>query len=55
MVPPAALDNLSHAELKNLVVTLFEKVAEEHEVEADDPRGADHQGRCPRRLALQRL
>jgi hypothetical protein len=28
MVPPADLDNLSHAELKNLVVTLFEQVAE---------------------------
>jgi hypothetical protein len=28
MVPPAAWDNLSHAELKNLVVTLFEQVAE---------------------------
>src|SRR5215472_9854841 len=29
MVPPANLDGLSHAELKNLVVTLFEQVAEQ--------------------------
>ncbi len=29
MVPPANLDNLSHAELKNLVVTLFEQLAEQ--------------------------
>jgi len=28
MVPPANLDDLSHAELKNLVVALFEQVAE---------------------------
>jgi len=28
MVPPANLDGLSHAELKNLVVTLFEQMAE---------------------------
>jgi hypothetical protein len=27
-VPPANLDGLSHAELKNLAVTLFEQVAE---------------------------
>ena len=28
MVPPANLDDLSHAELKNLVVALFEQIAE---------------------------
>jgi hypothetical protein len=28
MVPPANLDDLSHAELKNLVVALFEQMAE---------------------------
>jgi hypothetical protein len=28
MVPPANLDDLSHTELKNLVVALFEQVAE---------------------------
>jgi hypothetical protein len=28
MVPPPNLDNLSHTELKNLVVALFEQVAE---------------------------
>jgi hypothetical protein len=28
MVPPADLDDLSHAELKNLVVVLFEQIAE---------------------------
>jgi hypothetical protein len=30
MVPPPNLDNLSHTELKNLVVALFEQVAELH-------------------------
>ena len=29
MAPPANLDGLSHAELKNLVVTLFEQVTEQ--------------------------
>jgi hypothetical protein len=28
MVPPANLDDLSHAELKNLIVVLFEQIAE---------------------------
>jgi hypothetical protein len=28
MVPPSNLDNLSHTELRNLVVALFEQVAE---------------------------
>jgi hypothetical protein len=28
MVPPANLDDLSHAELKNLVVALFEQIAQ---------------------------
>jgi hypothetical protein len=28
MVPPSNLDNLSHAEPRNLVVALFEQVAE---------------------------
>ena len=28
MVPPTNLDDLSHTELKNLVVALFEQVAE---------------------------
>ena len=28
MVPPANLDSLSHTELKNLVIALFERVAE---------------------------
>jgi hypothetical protein len=28
MLPPANLDDLSHTELKNLVVALFEQVAE---------------------------
>jgi uncharacterized small protein (DUF1192 family) len=29
MVPPANFDGLSHTELKNLVVTLFEQMAEQ--------------------------
>jgi hypothetical protein len=45
MVPPANLDDLSHAELKNLVVALFEQVAELRRTiaaQAARPNGGPH-------------